>query len=59
MASKAMHPSAGPSLRPTHCIVANGEEFHVDVRYSNLNYIARGAYGMVCIADDAVRASCA
>jgi hypothetical protein len=24
-------------------------------RYSNLVYIARGAYGMVCVADDSVR----
>ena len=48
-------PLTDPPHRRTHKLVVNDEPIEVDVRYSNLVYIARGAYGMVCVADDAVR----
>lgn len=48
--------SAAPPGDGMHTVIVNGEEFTVSTRYSNLAYIARGAYGMVCTADDAVRA---
>ena len=43
-----------PPPRRTHTLVVNDEPVEIDERYSNLVYIARGAYGMVCVADDAV-----
>ena len=47
-----------PPARRVHTLVVNDEPMEVDVRYSNLVYIARGAYGMVCLADDAVSRQC-
>ncbi len=52
----ALYMSAVPPGDGMHTVIVNGEEFTVSTRYRNLAYIARGAYGMVCTADDAVRA---
>lgn len=46
----------GVPARPIHTVLVEAEPFHVDVRYTGLVYIARGAYGMVASADD--RVSC-
>ncbi len=57
-ASDPPPPAAVPTApfpRTVHRLPVGTEDvFEIDVRYSGLVYIARGAYGMVCVADDAV-----
>ena len=47
------------STRRFHRLKIHSEVFEIDVRYNKLSYIASGAYGFVCAAEDTVRAAAA
>ena len=40
-----------------HRVPVNGDIFEIETRYCDLTYIARGAYGSVCVAHDTVSVS--
>jgi hypothetical protein len=52
---QAVPTSSVDTTRRFHRLKVHSEVFEIDVRYSKLAYIASGAYGFVCSAEDTVR----